>query len=880
MEDTYLGGVYTGQQLYETDGVDNYWTWIEGTVLPSLSSSSRDWAKGCHPLENYTIDCNSRLVGGARIRQLRVSPGSCQVPGPLRDKISACNDFYSFFKEDKNNYITGWVMANTTSNTTSNTTATPSPWTYQTMEELGGIPFLGLMGTYGGGGYSFDLSVSNVTEAYLSSLKENSWIDSRTRAIFVEVAIYSAQVNLFGVATFLTEWIPTNGIVYFNNVKVARLYSHGNNFHVVMLVCEIFLAIFVAVFMYTEMKKAYKLRKEYYRDPWNWLEIAQIVLILTCAGALLQRTVFAQRAIKHMKSNPEKFTSFIQIITWDEIFGYSLAFLVFFANLKLLKLIRFNHRIYVFTKTLSTAASPLMSFMIVFSIFYFAYSVLFYAMFGSILPEYRSFLTTIETLFNTVMGAFDFEIIRQNDRILGPIIFFSFMMIMVMILLNVFLTILMDSFAEVQADENLKSKDAEVVEMMMKRFKYFFVRTDKVDILTETSAEPETGCSSPNDRKTLNSINQPSSDTTSFRSLSENWLEQARDNICEQNHPQKAVQASFSSIENADDSSQIQRRDCDEENSYAWSSFMSLANERVEVENCQTISPRDDESFMSLSNDRVEMESDETTSPYNDELGEKLAEKDTSDVWSKSSNDSRAFSRKSSTASQGEQNKSCESVGEECPPSTSNSPQDSPRFKTAEPRTLLKSRRSSSSGYSSSFLGTVKSNAETELSQESEVSHYYDLLDRALDTLDVEKQESSLANSSSMEPEVSHYYKLLEKATKELDQDAQEGTNALETFDFTDYRICDNNFGNSLVKDSELEENVEPKLGELTGNFAIVAMSDIQEDQIYEQLLKTYVTLLNEVSFEPDRDTMESQLMKRFDKKAKWKYTRHMYTEP
>ena len=61
--------------VLQTDGVDNYWKWIEGTVLPSLSSSSRDWARGCHPLENYTIDCNSRLVGGARIRQLRVSPG-------------------------------------------------------------------------------------------------------------------------------------------------------------------------------------------------------------------------------------------------------------------------------------------------------------------------------------------------------------------------------------------------------------------------------------------------------------------------------------------------------------------------------------------------------------------------------------------------------------------------------------------------------------------------------------------------------------------------------------------------------------------------------------------------------------------------------------
>lgn len=61
--------------LFQTDGIDNYWTWLEGTVLPSISSSNRDWAAGCHPLQEYTIDCNSRLVGGARVRQLRISPG-------------------------------------------------------------------------------------------------------------------------------------------------------------------------------------------------------------------------------------------------------------------------------------------------------------------------------------------------------------------------------------------------------------------------------------------------------------------------------------------------------------------------------------------------------------------------------------------------------------------------------------------------------------------------------------------------------------------------------------------------------------------------------------------------------------------------------------
>ena len=100
---------------------------------------------------------------------------------------------------------------------------------------------------------------------------------------------------------------------------------------------------------------------------------------------------------------------------------YLLAFLVFLANLKLLKLMRFNHRIYLFTKTLSKAALPLFSFLVVFLVFYIAFSFLFYSIYGSGLPEYRSFLTTIETLFSAVMGGFDFETVLANNRLLGPV---------------------------------------------------------------------------------------------------------------------------------------------------------------------------------------------------------------------------------------------------------------------------------------------------------------------------------------------------------------------------------------------------------------------------------------------------------------------------
>ena len=44
-----------------------------------------------------------------------------------------------------------------------------------------------------------------------------------------------------------------------------------------------------------------------------------------------------------------------------------------------------------------------------------------------------------------------------------------------------------------------------------------------------------------------------------------------------------------------------------------------------------------------------------------------------------------------------------------------------------------------------------------------------------------------------------------------------------------------------------------------------MALSELLEDQVYEQLLVEYVTSLNEVWFEAKHETFERQLLKRFE---------------
>ena len=399
----------------------------------------------------------------------------------------------------------------------------------------------------------------------------------------------------------------------------------------------------------------------------------------------------------------------------------------------------------------------------------------------------------------------------------------------------------MDSFAEVQEDENLKSKDAEVVDHMLHQFKQFFVRTSKVDDFSGNDLSGTDDCL-PNEVE----CSRSECETSTCHSPDENWLEGSQQQLI---RTAKVQQGSFSSIENALDYAQ-DRHDaiCGNENSPTWPSLVSL---RKEIEKYKSIQW--------------------------DEPGETPT--DTSNCAESAHND-RELSRKSSIASNPD-DMLCRNDSGRCTEYSQNMRSSISDKSLAD----MRCGRESSSGYSSSVLETENLNDKSERFVESRVSHYYDLLDRAVEKLGSRESVTgaslaSRAEDESMDPDLSRYYQLLEKAAKEHNQRGEDSLNA-EKFDFNDYHKCLNNIGDNPTDEGDRESDleVEPKLADLLGNFASVAISELQEDQIFEQLFITYITALNEISFEPDSVNMETKLFKRFEEKSKWKYTRHMYTE-
>ena len=140
----------------------------------------------------------------------------------------------------------------------------------------------------------------------------------------------------------------------------------------------------------------------------------------------------------------------------------------FFGTVKLIRLCRFNSRLYLFIQTIANAGKELISFSFMFFIVFFAFICLFYFLFHSKLWSCSSLFQTSIMLFEMTLMKFDAYEITDAAAFLGPFCFSLFILLVVFVCLSMFITIINDSFR--QARENGNKNDQEIYSFMLKRF--------------------------------------------------------------------------------------------------------------------------------------------------------------------------------------------------------------------------------------------------------------------------------------------------------------------------------------------------------------------------------------------------------------------------
>ncbi|KAI8504762.1 hypothetical protein Bbelb_178800 [Branchiostoma belcheri] len=458
--------VFTGPFSKVTNR-EKFWTFMRSTLVSELHSS--EWYNG-KAIDSdklgFLSDYNSYIVGPARLRQLRVKrSGTCQIPGAMTRVSPTCHGEYSWWNNDDGHYTLGWKEWTASSNDSVNVANVSSelrPWVYQSTGLTTATPHYGLHGMYYGGGYILELQSndSNLNLQTVDDLERGQWIDSATRAIFVELIVYNPNANLFSVVSLLADFS-----------SLGKVYTHHETtWSYAVLAFQIMFVLVTFVFAYREVNRILLMGTDYFRLFWNLVELCVCLLSLAQIGLQLYTTyIILDFTNKAGRTNDRSYSKYKQAASWDQLNTYVQAWLVCTATLKLMHLCRFNKHVERSAITLTRSTKPLLNYMVIFIITVSAFCMLTYLVLGASLEGYSPYITNVETMLGVMLGGFDFNALSDAHHFLGPVIFFGYLMFVNFLLLMMFCAILDVAYHEVieGESEDEKSKNQKITELGM-----------------------------------------------------------------------------------------------------------------------------------------------------------------------------------------------------------------------------------------------------------------------------------------------------------------------------------------------------------------------------------------------------------------------------
>ncbi|XP_067158982.1 polycystin-1-like protein 3 [Apteryx mantelli] len=443
----------------------DFFTWAKTTLVKNLYGSYK----------GFITDGNSKLVGSARIRQVRVKGDTCPIAPKLQRVIRECHAPYTLQTEDTADYGEHW-------NTSAfdNSSDLSLAWQYQSQSKLRGHPIWGKLAIYRGGGYVIHLGTDPKNASrILQYLFSNVWLDTFTRAVFVEFTVYNANVNLFCIVNLMFETNALGAFFTSAELQSIRLYPYTNSLHIFVIAAEVIYFFFLVYYMVVQGKLMKTLRWRYFHSKWNLLELAIILISWSALSVFVKRTILGTRDISYYQEHKEDCVSFNETATADAVLGYLIAFLVLLSTVKLWHLLRLNPKLNMITSTLRRAWGDISGFITVIAIMFLAYSIATNLIFGWKLYSYKTLFDSAETMVSLQLGIFNYEEVLDYNPILGSFLIGSCIIFMTFVVLNLFISVILVAFSEEQKHYQASEEEEIVDLMLMKLFSFFGIKCKK-----------------------------------------------------------------------------------------------------------------------------------------------------------------------------------------------------------------------------------------------------------------------------------------------------------------------------------------------------------------------------------------------------------------
>ncbi|GFR82711.1 polycystic kidney disease 2-like 1 protein [Elysia marginata] len=332
---------------------DQYFDWLDKVVTPFLFPAT-DYEGRLLLSEDrmFTAARDLYRLGAPRLRQARMRKNNTSLPIILQaecpsDKVQVheCVMKYSINAENTREYCLGWTDPPCPH--IDQLRITSGAWYYRSSVDVWGIPISGSYNTYSGGGYISNLDINIlVAKTTMQELKEFSWIDRATRAVFLEFTLFCPNTNQFAYVILLAEFLESGGVVPSVSIAPFKPYRPEGWLGTYVVVCELLGVFFTALSLVYVGYRFYHERRAALKDKWFLLDVLAVLTAMLTISMFSSRLSFTNAATAKMKEDITQFVNFYHVAVWDFAYTVSLAFLVAIGWFRLLKLAGYSERTY------------------------------------------------------------------------------------------------------------------------------------------------------------------------------------------------------------------------------------------------------------------------------------------------------------------------------------------------------------------------------------------------------------------------------------------------------------------------------------------------------------------------------------------------------
>ncbi|KXZ51016.1 hypothetical protein GPECTOR_14g257 [Gonium pectorale] len=332
----------------------------------------------------------------------------------------------------------------------------------------------------------FDINLSqDGAKAWYTYLNEGLYLDQNTRTMTAELVTYNAPLRIFSYYYIKFFFSDGGSIQVTHRLNTVRVELYNSQEDDVRFGLEIVLTMWIfSLLLYNLWEIGYTQKTrgnflKYFLSGWHWVEFASNGLLTACIiiwwvfkntyakkfDIAIRYNVYQDLAPDanflalqdngaHLTSANEAFSSLkelVDMLNWYfALNGINILLLI----ARVLKLMDFQPRLGVVTRSLWLAGPDLIHFAIVAGMVFIGYAMMAHLIFGNAIAKFSTFGDSINTCFEILLGNIDvnndLRALGGLQSVAGALFFWSYELLVFMVLLNFLLAIIVDAFSEVK----------------------------------------------------------------------------------------------------------------------------------------------------------------------------------------------------------------------------------------------------------------------------------------------------------------------------------------------------------------------------------------------------------------------------------------------